>query len=166
HEITHGYDDQGRKYGADGNLSDWWTDADAREFGSRADRVIAEYDRYEPLPGARVNGALTLGENIADLGGVSIALESLERRLAADPSRRRTIDGLSPEQRFFISWAQVWRENIREDEQRLRLTVDPHSPGRFRAVGPVSNLEAFTRAFGIREGSPMWRPVDRRVAIW
>jgi putative endopeptidase len=166
HEITHGYDDQGRKYGPDGNLSEWWTDSDAREFGARSARVVEEYNGYEPLPGAHVNGQLTLGENIADIGGLSIAFEALQRRLAADPSHRKVVDGLTPEQRFFISWAQIWRENNREDNIRLRLTVDPHSPGRFRAVGPALNLTAFAEAFGIPSGSAMWRPIDRRITIW
>jgi predicted metalloendopeptidase len=166
HEITHGYDDQGRKYGADGNLSEWWTEADAREFGARAAKVVEEYSGYEPLPGSHVNGQLTLGENIADLGGLSLAFAALERRLAADPARRTVIDGLTPEQRFFISWAQVWRENNREDNVRLRLTVDPHSPGRFRALGPAMNHPGFAAAFGIPAGSPMWRPGERRIRIW
>ena len=107
HEITHGYDDQGRKYGADGNLSNWWSDADAEEFNARAEKVVEEYDAFTPLPGVHVNGRLTLGENIADLGGLSIAFEALQRRLTADPSRRRIVDGLTHEQRFFISWAKI-----------------------------------------------------------
>jgi putative endopeptidase len=166
HEITHGYDDQGRKYDADGNLADWWTEADAREFGVRAAQVVEQYDRYEPLPGAHVNGRLTLGENIADMGGLSIAFEALERRLAAQPARRKVVDGFTPEQRFFLAWAQVWRENIREAAVTLRLTVDPHSPGRYRAIGPLSNFPAFAEAFAIREGSAMRRPPAERVAIW
>jgi putative endopeptidase len=166
HEITHGYDDQGRKYDRDGNLSDWWTESDAREFALRAARVVEQYHGYEGLPGLPVDGQLTLGENIADLGGVSIAFEALQRRLAADPSLRRPIDGLTPEQRFFLSWAQIWRENVRDDARRLRLTVDPHAPGRPRAIGPAVNLTAFAEAFGIRPGSPMWRPESERVSIW
>ncbi len=166
HEITHGFDDQGRKYDADGNMIDWWTEADAREFAARAEGIVRQYDAFEGMPGLHVNGRLTLGENIADLGGVSIAFEALKRRLTAEPQRRRTVDGFTPEQRFFISWAQIWRENSRDDSRRLRLTIDPHSPGRPRALGPVMNLPEFAQAFSIREGSPMWRPPAERVAIW
>ncbi len=166
HEITHGYDDQGRKFDADGNLNDWWTEEDAREFERRARQVVEEYSQFQPLPGLSLNGELTLGENIADLGGLSIAYEALQRRLAQEPARRRTVDGLSPEQRFFLSWAQVWRQNCREPETRRRVVIDPHSPGPFRARGAAENLDAFFEAFGIRPGSPMWRPKERRVAIW
>ncbi|MGD0718345.1 MAG: M13 family metallopeptidase [Thermoplasmata archaeon] len=166
HEITHGYDDQGRKYDADGNLRDWWLPADAREFRERAQRIVDQYSEFEPLPGAHVNGELTMGENIADLGGLGIAFEALRRRLADGRSRRETIDGLTPEQRFFIAYGQIWRSNVREAELRRRLTTDPHAPGRFRAVGPVSNLPEFWNSFGIGEGAPMRRPVARRVSIW
>jgi putative endopeptidase len=166
HEITHGYDDQGRKFDGSGNLNDWWTEADAREFERKARDVVQEYGRFEPLPGQPVNGELTLGENLADLGGLSVAFEALQRRLAAEPSRRHTIDGLTPEQRFFLSWAQVWRQNIPDPETRRRLVVDPHSPGKFRAIGAAVNMDTFFDAFGIREGSPMWRPKDERVRIW
>ncbi len=166
HEITHGYDDQGRKFDAEGNLNDWWTEADAREFERRARQVVEEYNRFQPLPGLAVNGELTLGENLADLGGLSIAFEALERRLARAPAGRRPIDGLSPEQRFFLSWAQAWRQNCREPETRRRIVTDTHAPGPFRAQGAAENLDAFFEAFGIRPGSPMWRPPERRVAIW
>jgi putative endopeptidase len=166
HEITHGYDDQGRKYDADGNLNDWWSESDAREFQSRAQKLVDQYGAYEPLPGKKVNGRLTLGENIADLGGTSIAFEALQRALARDPSRRRSIDGFTPEQRFFLSLSQLWRTHFREAELVRRLTVDPHSPGMYRAVGPHVNLDAFYDAWNIREGSPMFRPKDQRARIW
>ncbi len=166
HEITHGYDDEGRKYDADGNLNDWWTEADARAFEERARKVINEYNTFEPLPGLHVNGKLTLGENIADLGGVTIAYDALERALAKDPSKRKVIDGFTPEQRFFISFAQIWRTNIRDAEARRLVTVDPHSPGQFRAIGPLVNLPAFYEAFNIKPGEPMWRPPDQRAVIW
>ncbi len=166
HEITHGYDDEGRKYDTNGNLNDWWTTADAKAFEARAQKVVNEYDAFEPLPGLHVNGKLTLGENIADLGGVTIAYDALERTLAKDPSKRKTIDGLTPEQRFFISFAQIWRTNIRPAEARRLLTVDPHSPGQFRAVGPLVNLPAFYKAFAIKPGAPMWRSPDQRAQIW
>jgi putative endopeptidase len=166
HEITHGYDDQGRKYDAEGNLRDWWTEADGKEFDRRAAKVVDQYGAYEALPGKRVNGRLTLGENIADLGGTSIAFEALQRALAKDPSRRRVIDGLTPEQRFFLSLSQLWRVNWREAELQRRLVVDPHSPGQFRGIGPHVNLPEFYQAWGITETSPLWRKPEDRAKIW
>jgi putative endopeptidase len=166
HEITHGYDDQGRKYDADGNLNDWWTEADARAFERRAQKVVDQFNAYEVLPGLHVNGKLTLGENIADLGGASVALEALQRALAKDPAKRKKIDGFSAEQRFFLSASQIWRINCREAEIRRRITVDPHSPGQFRAIGPHVNLQDFYDAFGMKEGAPMWRAPELRAKIW
>jgi putative endopeptidase len=166
HEITHGYDDQGRKYDADGNLGDWWTADDAAEFRRRARLVVDGYNRFEALPGVFVNGELTLGENLADLGGLSIAYEALERRLAHDPGRRREIGGWTPEQRFFLSWAQTWRQNCRDAETRRRIAIDPHAPGRFRAGGAVAHLESFGAAFGVAEGSPAYLPKSQRAMIW
>jgi putative endopeptidase len=166
HEMTHGYDDQGRKYDADGNLNDWWTADDAKAFEARAQKVVDQYSSYEALPGLHVNGKLTLGENIADLGGTSIAFEALQRALAKDPSKRKTIDGFTPEQRFFISLSQIWRTNCREAEARRLITVDPHSPGQFRGIGPHVNVPEFYAAFGIKPGSAMWRDPDQRAKIW
>jgi putative endopeptidase len=166
HEITHGYDDEGRKYDAEGNLNEWWTEEDSKEFDARAQKVVDEYNAFEALPGVHVNGRLTLGENLADLGGVSIAYDALERMLAQDPSKRKSIDGFTPEQRFFISFAQVWRTNIREAEAHRLVTVDPHSPGRFRAVGPLVNYQQFFDAFNIKPGDPMWRAPELRAHIW
>jgi putative endopeptidase len=166
HEITHGYDDQGRKYDADGNLNEWWTEADAKAFEARAQKVVDQFDSYEVLPGLHVNGKLTLGENIADLGGASIAYEALQRALAKDPSKRKTIDGFTPEQRFFLSFSQIWRTNCREAEARRLVTVDPHSPGQFRAIGAHVNLQEFFDAFAIKPGMTMWRAPDQRAKIW
>jgi len=166
HEITHGYDDQGRKYDAEGRLRNWWSKADAKKFEERAKKMAREYSEFEALPGMKVNGLLTKGENIADLGGVSIAYEALQRRLMDGRTQRETIDGFSPEQRFFISFAQVWKTNIREGELRRLLTVDPHSPGRFRANGPLANMPEFWAAFNIPAGSSMRRPEKLRVKIW
>ncbi len=166
HEMTHGYDDKGRQYDAEGNLNDWWTEQDAKEFDARAQKLIAQYGSYEAMPGLMVNGRLTLGENIADLGGTSVAYEALERALAKEPGKRKSIDGFTPEQRFFLSLAQLWRTNWREAEIRRRVTVDPHSPGQFRAVGPHVNLAEFYDAFGIKEGAPMWRAPELRAKIW
>ena len=164
HEITHGFDDQGRRYDADGNLSDWWTPEDAKAFEARAQKVIDQYNAYEALPGLHVNGKLTLGENIADLGGLSIAYEALQRSLQG--KERKLIDGLTPEQRFFISWAQVWRTNVRDNEARRLVAVDSHSPGRFRSMGAHVNLQEFYDAFGIKEGDPMWVAPEKRAKIW
>ena len=166
HEMTHGYDDEGRKYDADGNLNDWWTAADAQAFEQRAQKVVDQYNAYEPLPGLHVNGKLTLGENIADLGGTSIAFEALQRALAKDPAKRKTIDGFTPEQRFFLSLSQIWRTNCREAEARRLVTVDPHSPGQFRAIGPHVNLQQFFDAFHIGPGDKMWRAPELRANIW
>ena len=166
HEITHGYDDQGRKFDADGNLNDWWTAADAAAFDARAQLVVDEYNNFEALPGMRLNGKLTLGENLADIGGVRIAYEALQRALAKDPAQRKKLEGFTPEQRFFISYAQVWRINIRDAEAQRLLTIDPHSPGRFRAFGPLLHVQNFYDAFGIPPGSAMWLAPEKRAQIW
>ncbi len=166
HEISHGYDDEGRHYDADGNLVEWWTDKDSKEFDARAQKVVDEYNGFEALPGLHVNGKLTLGENIADLGGVSLAYDAMERALKKDPSKRKDVDGFTPEQRFFLSFSQLWHTNIRDAEQKRLITVDPHSPGQFRAVGPLMNYQEFYDAFGIKEGSPMWRAPELRAKIW
>jgi putative endopeptidase len=165
HEITHGFDDQGRRYDADGNLRDWWTEEDAAEFAARAQVVIDQFDAYEALPGFFINGTLTQGENIADLGGVSIAFEALQRALDRD-GRPGLIDGFTPEQRFFIAWAQGWRTAYREEALRRQLIVGPHAPGQFRAVGPLVNLAEFHAAFGIQPGDPMWLDPAERAKIW
>ena len=166
HEITHGYDDQGRKYDADGNLRDWWTAVDAKEFQDRAQRIVEQYSRFEPLPGSPLNGELTMGENIADLGGVSLAFEALQRRIAAGATPDAPIDGFTPEQRFFLSYGQVWRGNVRPEEQRRLLTIDPHSPGRFRVNGALANVPEFWKAFSIPPGAAMRQEETHRVTIW
>jgi len=166
HEITHGYDDQGRKYDADGNLRDWWSAKDAEEFSRRAEILVQQYGAYEPLPGARVNGRLTLGENIADLGGTSIAFEALQRALSKDPAKRQVIDGFTPEQRFFLAFAQAWRVNTRDTEIRRRLTVDTHAPPQFRAFGPLVHHPEFIAAFGLQSGDPLWKAPQERAKIW
>ena len=163
HEITHGYDDQGRKYDGHGNLKDWWTKEDRRRFNLRASAVVKAYSAQEALPGVHVNGRLTLGENIADLGGVRIAFEALQERLTKDPSARRQVDGLTPEQRFFISYAQIWRINISEMEARRLATTDPHSPGHVRGVLPAKNHPAFDSAFPPPRGEA---PAKRRIGVW
>ena len=166
HEMTHGYDDQGRKYDGDGNLKDWWTADDAKAFDARAQKVVEQFNAFEALPDLHVNGQLTLGENLADLGGVTIAYEALEHALDKDPAKRKTIDGFTPEQRFFLAFAQVWRMNVRDAEARRLVTVDPHSPGRFRTIGTLLNTPDFFTAFDIQPGSPMWRPPEERAKVW
>lgn len=164
HEITHGFDDKGKLYDAKGNLADWWTKEDAAAFAERAQKLVQQFNAYQALPGLAINGQLTLGENIADLGGVSVAYEALQRSLAG--KERKRIDGFTPEQRFFISWAQVWRTKTREDRLKTLVQTDVHSPGEFRAIGPLVNLPEFFAAFGIKEGDPMWRAPELRAKIW
>ncbi len=166
HEITHGYDDQGRRYDADGNLNDWWTERDSAEFARRAGSVVERYAAVEPLPGVHINGELTLGENIADFGGVSIAFDALERRLARESSARVPVDGLTPQQRFFIAYAQVWRANYREPELRRRLAVDPHSPAPYRVALPVRQLDGFHAAFPAASPPPEDPGGPAPLRIW
>ena len=164
HEITHGFDDQGRQYDGDGNLTDWWTETDAKEFKARAQKMVDQFNSYEVLPGVHVNGELTLGENIADLGGITLAYEALQRSLKG--RERKKIDGLTEEQRFFVSWAQVWRTNMRENALRQLVATNPHAPGQIRAIGPLVSFQPFYDTFGIKEGDPMWVPPEKRTKIW
>ena len=167
HEMTHGFDDQGRQFDAVGNLRDWWSKKSAEEYDKRRKAVVDQYSSYEPLPGLHVNGELTQGENIADIGGVKLAYAALQKALDKHPEERtKKIDGLTPEQRFFLSFAAIWRSKIRDEDQKLRLNTDPHSPAQFRVNGPLSNLPEFQQAFNIPDGSPMARPADKRVNIW
>jgi len=165
HEITHGFDDRGRLYDANGNLGDWWTEADAAQFKVRAQKLVDEFNRFEALPGLPINGELTLGENIADLGGLSVAYDALEHSLAGKPPPPK-IDGFTPEQRFFLAYGQLWRTKFRDDALRLQVMSNPHSPGQFRAFGPLVNMTRFYAAFGIKEGDPMWRAPELRAKIW
>ncbi|HEU4559863.1 MAG TPA: M13 family metallopeptidase [Longimicrobium sp.] len=164
HEIVHGFDDQGRQYDAAGNRRDWWTSEDAGRFEARAARLVAQYGEYVAVDTVHVNGRQTLGENIADLGGVTLSYYALQRSLRGKP--RTTIDGLTPEQRFFISWAQNWRENVRDERLRTSARTGVHSPSRFRAIGPLSNMREFAQAFGCQPGDRMVRGDDVRVEIW
>jgi predicted metalloendopeptidase len=167
HEMTHGFDDQGRQYDKVGNLTDWWSSQSAEEFKKRSDAIVQQYNEYEPLPGLHVNGALTEGENIADVGGVKLAYAALQKALAKHPEERdKKIDGLTPEQRFFLSFAAIWRSKIRDEDQKLRLNTDPHSPAHFRVNGPLSDLAEFQKAFNVPDGAPMVRAADKRVNIW
>lgn len=164
HEITHGFDDQGRKYDWEGNLKDWWTEEDARQYTERADRLADQYSSYVAIDDIHLEGKLTLGENIADLGGITLAyLALMESQKGKEPEN---IDGFTPEQRFFISWAQIWRQNITDEELRLRINTDSHSPGMYRAIVPPSNMVEFAKAFNGKSGDPMIRGDAERVVIW
>ncbi len=167
HEMTHGFDDRGRQYDAVGNLRDWWSKESAEKFAERAKKVVEQYSSYEPLPGEHINGNLTEGENIADIGGLKIAYMALQKVLAEHPEEaKKKIDGFTPEQRFFLAYAQIWRANQRDAETRRRLVIDPHSPGQYRCNGPLSDMPEFARAFNLPKDSPMIRPADQRANIW
>ncbi len=166
HEIGHGFDDQGSKFDGDGNMVDWWVDADRAEFEKRANLLIAQYNALVPegTPDLTVNGALTVGENIGDLGGLSIALKAYEIALAGKESP--VIDGMNGYQRLFLAWAQAWRGKVRPEELRRRIATDPHSPYEFRCNQIVRNIPAFYSTFGITEADALWLDEDQRVAIW
>ena len=164
HEMIHGYDDQGSRFGASGNFENWWSDKDKTGFEERTGKLVAQFDGYESIDGLHVNGKLTLGENIADLGGLAVAFDALQRELAT--KKVAEIDGYTQDQRFFMNWATVWRRNFKPEELKVRLQTDPHAPARFRAIGAPSNLPVFAAAFGCKEGDAMVRPADTQVAIW
>ena len=166
HEIGHGFDDQGAKYDGDGNLENWWTDSDRAEFGKRTAQLIAQYDEFEPkaLPGHHVNGSFTIGENIGDLGGLSIALKAYAIALGGRPAP--VLDELTGLQRVFFGWAQVWRTKVRDEEALRRLAVDPHSPPEFRCNGVVRNIDEFYEAFDVRESDALYLDPSERVKIW
>ena len=166
HEIGHGFDDQGSKFDGAGNMVNWWTDPDRNEFEARARRLIAQYNDYAPaqLPGQKVNGALTIGENIGDLGGLSIAYKAYRRSLKGHEAP--VIDGFSGDQRFFGGWGQAWRSKYRDAELARRLATDPHSPPEFRCNGVVRNLPEFYSTFGVKQGDKLWLPPEQRVRIW
>ena len=163
HEISHHFDDQGAKYDMHGRLSDWWTAEDVKRFGALTDRIVKQYDGYEPLPGLHVQGALTQGENIADLAGLTVAYEAY--RISLDGRKAPMIDGFSGDQRFYLGWAQVWRRNYREANLRQRLLTDPHSPSVQRAW-VVRNLDPFYPAYDVKAGEKMYLPPEARVRIW
>jgi putative endopeptidase len=165
HEMTHGFDDEGSKYDAKGNVKNWWTDEDKKAFDARTDCEVKEYDSFEPVPGTHLNGKLTLGENTADNGGIRIAYQALMNTLAEEHRNPDTkIDGYTSPQRFFIAYAQVWCENRTEQSQRVSAKVDPHSPGMFRVNGVVRNFDEFGKAFGCHKGQPMMP--DNACRVW
>lgn len=164
HEIGHAFDDQGRKFDGDGNLRDWWSDIDAAAFQERADRLIAHYAAFEPVAGLHVNGELTLGENIGDLTGLTVAYRAYLKSLNGEEAP--VIDGLSGAERFFIGYAQIWRTKTREETLRSNLLSDPHSPSAVRVNGPLVHVPAFYETFGVTEGDAMWLPAEDRVQVW
>ena len=164
HEMTHGFDDQGRKYDKDGNLNDWWTEEDAKRFEKKTALLVNQYDNYVILDSLHVNGKLTIGENIADLGGLNISYNALQK--AYNGVVPEPIDGLTSDQRFFMGYAQVWRQNIRDKALEQRLKVDVHSPGDARVNIPPFNLDVFINAFGIDENDKLFIPVEKRAYIW
>jgi putative endopeptidase len=164
HELTHGFDDEGRKLDAKGELRDWWTARDAAEFNLRAKKLAAQYSAYEPVPGAHINGELTLGENIADLGGLNVALQAYHRSLLGHSAP--VLDGCTGDQRVFLGWAQAWRGKAREDYLRKQVVSDPHSPRAFRVIGPVRNIDEWYAAFGVKQGDAYYLAPEQRVRIW
>jgi putative endopeptidase len=164
HELTHGFDDQGRKIDADGALRDWWTAEDGKAFEARAKQLSAQYSAFEPLPGLHINGDLTLGENIADLGGLTLALEAYRASLKGKPAP--VLDGMTGEQRVFLGWAQAWRGKNRDDAIRRQVATDPHSPRTFRVNGVVRNVDAWYDLFGVKTGEKLYVAPKDRVHIW
>jgi len=166
HEMMHGYDDSGSQFAANGNFDNWWTDSDRKAFTGRTDQLVAQFDGYESLPGVNVKGKLTLGENIGDLGGLTVAYDALQMALKENPKANVAVDGYTQDQRFFMNWATVWRRNFTDGELRVRLNTDPHAPANFRANGAPSNMPAFAKAFECKPGDAMVRADDKRVVIW
>ena len=164
HEISHGFDDQGRQYDGAGNLRDWWTFDDNVRFRERTVKLAAQYGGFKPIDGKSINGQLTMGENIGDLSGLAVAYRAYQISLGGKPAP--VIDGFTGPQRFFLGWAQIWRRKYRDDELRLRLVTDPHSPSEYRCNGVVTNMTEFYEAFGVKEGDRLYLPPSERVKIW
>lgn len=164
HEMTHGFDDQGRQYAADGNLKDWWTKEDAANFKALADKVVEQYNAYTVLDTLHVQGKLTLGENLADLGGLAMAYAAFKKTPQGQSDEK--IDGFTPDQRFFLSWAQVWRMNITPEKAAQLITIDPHSPADARTIGPLVNMDAWYKAFHIKPGDKLYKPESERIRVW
>jgi len=164
HEMTHGFDDQGRRYDADGTLRDWWTKDDADKFTSRADQVVAQYNAFTVLDTVHVNGRLTLGENLADLGGLNVAYAAFKKTKQGQSTTK--IDGFTPDQRFFLSWSQVWRGSQRPEAAAQRILTDPHSPEQYRSNAPLTNIDAWYAAFNIQPGDKMYKKPEDRTKIW
>ena len=164
HEMTHGFDDQGRRSDAKGNLRDWWTKEDNDKFNAKAEMVGKQYDAFSPLDSVHVNGKLTMGENLADIGGLTIAYQAFQKTAEAKAGKK--IDGFTPNQRFFLGFAQIWRANMRPEALRQQIQTDPHSPGQYRTNGPLMNMPEFYEAFGCQDGNKMVRATADRSRIW
>ncbi|MEE9563054.1 MAG: M13 family metallopeptidase [Thermoanaerobaculia bacterium] len=164
HEFMHGFDDQGSRFDADGNMLNWWTEQDTENFKAATQILVDQYSKFVAVDDLHVNGELTLGENIGDFSGLTMSFYGLQKALAENPVDK--IDGFTPEQRFFLAWAQAWRRNYRPEALKLQVNTDPHSPGKFRVIGPLSNMPEFYRAFDCQEGDAMFRPTEERVVIW
>jgi putative endopeptidase len=164
HEISHGFDDQGRKSDGDGNLRDWWTPEDAKAFEARAVKFGAEYESYDPLPGLKINGRQTMGENIGDLSGLAVAYRAYQ--ISLHGSKPSVIDGFTGDQLFFMGFAQVWRDKMRDEELRNRLLTDTHSPGMYRAFVPLTNFDPWYQAFNVKPGDKLYRTPEDRVKFW
>jgi putative endopeptidase len=164
HEMTHGFDDQGRQYDADGTLRDWWTKDDADKFKSRADQVVAQYNGFTVVDTIHVNGKLTLGENLADLGGLNVAYAAFKKTKEGKSNTK--IDGFTPDQRFFLSWAQVWRSSQRPEAAAQRILTDPHSPEQYRTNAPLTNIDAWYKAFGVKPGDKLYKKPEDRTKVW
>jgi putative endopeptidase len=164
HEISHGFDDQGAQYDGNGNLRDWWSKTDHKNFKAKTAMLVKQYNAFEPVKGYHVNGELTLGENIADNSGLAIAAKAYRISLNGKPAP--VIDGLSGEQRLYMGWAQVWRSKMREQQQIASIKADPHSPDQFRANGSLRNQPGFYEAFGVKPGDKMYLAPKERVIIW
>ena len=165
HELSHGFDDSGAQYDGDGNLNNWWTEEDKAKFDEAANSLVAQFESYEPVPGVFVNGRFTLGENIGDLGGSSVAFDALKMYLK-DKGNPGKIDGYTPEQRFFLSWATIWRSKTTDEFVINQVKTDPHSPAQYRAFGPIINIDGFHDAFETKEGDKLFVPKDKRIIIW
>lgn len=165
HELSHGFDDAGCQYDGNGNLNNWWTDEDKAKFDQAADALVAQFDAYEPVKGVFINGRFTLGENIGDLGGASVAFDALKMYLK-DKGNPGLIDGFTPEQRFFLSWATIWRTKATEAFSINQVKTDPHSPAQFRAFAPIINMDGFHEAWGTKPGDKMYKPKAERIVIW
>ncbi len=164
HEITHGFDDEGRQYDAHGNLTDWWTKADGAKFQQHAEVMVKQFDAYEPLPGLHINGKASLGENIADYGGILLGLDAFKK---TDQFKKgEKIGDLTPTQRFFLGYALGWLYQQQEARLRRSLLSDVHAPAKWRVLGPLANIPEFYAAFGIKPGQPMWRADEAHVHIW
>jgi predicted metalloendopeptidase len=165
HEITHGFDDEGAKFDLAGNLKDWWTPADMKNFEDRSNCIVKQFDAFQVEPGLNMTGKLVSGESIADLGGLTVAYHAYQKSLEGKP-RPANIDGFTPEQRFFLGWAQVWAEKYTPEAARLQAQSDPHPLSRFRVNGPLSNMPEFAQAFQCKAGDAMVRPPEERCQIW